>query len=122
MAVILLTGARTPALDSVRSREAASTKAYAVTSVAVVDVEKGQILSDQAVVIVGDRIANVVPQSEVSLPNGIKIIDGKGLYLMPGLVDAHVHYFDQETFGRLLVANRADLDQLLSEVKDLCQS
>jgi imidazolonepropionase-like amidohydrolase len=33
------------------------------------------------------------------------VIDGQGLYLMPGLVDAHVHYFDPAIFGRLMIAN-----------------
>ncbi|RPJ43797.1 MAG: hypothetical protein EHM21_11025 [Chloroflexi bacterium] len=32
-------------------------------------------------------------------------MDGAGLFLMPGLIDAHVHYFDPDGFGQLLVAN-----------------
>jgi len=103
--LILLAAILTVSLDRGRGLESVIADTYVVSHVAVVDVEKGQIHPDQAVVITGERIVKVVPQSEASTPDGGKLIDGKGLYAMPGLVDAHVHYFDQETFGRLLVAN-----------------
>jgi len=78
---------------------------YAITSVAIVDVENGTVLPDQTVLIAGDRIEKIGPRSEVSVPQGSRSIDGRGLYLMPGLVDAHVHYFDPPVFGRLMIAN-----------------
>ena len=78
---------------------------YAITSVAIVDVEHGTVVPDQTVVVVGDRIEKVGPQSDVPIPSGLRSIDGRGLYLMPGLVDAHVHYYDPPVFGRLLLAN-----------------
>ena len=78
---------------------------YAITSVAIVDVESGTVLPEQTVLVVGDRIEKVGPRSEVSVPQGSRSIDGRGLYLMPGLVDAHVHYFDPPVFGPLLIAN-----------------
>jgi imidazolonepropionase-like amidohydrolase len=54
---------------------------------------------------VGERIDQIGVQEKIKIPQGAKIIEGGGLYLMPGLVDAHVHYFDAPTFGRLLIAN-----------------
>ena len=78
---------------------------YAITSVAIVDVENGTVLPDQTVLVAGDQIEKVGPRSEVSVPQGSRSIDGRGLYLMPGLVDAHVHYFDPPVFGRLMIAN-----------------
>jgi imidazolonepropionase-like amidohydrolase len=79
--------------------------AYAITGVAVVDVEQGSILPDQTVIIEGELIRTIGPRAELAVPDGAHVIDGRGLYLMPGLVDAHVHYFDQEVFGRVLIAN-----------------
>jgi imidazolonepropionase-like amidohydrolase len=79
--------------------------AYAITGVAVVDVEQGSILPDQTVIIEDDLIRTVGLRTEVTVPDGTHMIDGRGLYLMPGLVDAHVHYFDPEVFGRVLIAN-----------------
>jgi imidazolonepropionase-like amidohydrolase len=78
---------------------------YAITDVAVVDVEAGTVRPDQTVIVAGDRIERVGPESDVSVPSHARRIDGRGLYLMPGLVDAHVHYYDPPVFGRLLIAN-----------------
>jgi imidazolonepropionase-like amidohydrolase len=83
----------------------APSNAYAITGVAVVDVEQGSILPDQTVIIEGELIRTVGPHGEVAVPDGARVIDGRGLYLMPGLVDAHVHYFDQKVFGRVMIAN-----------------
>jgi imidazolonepropionase-like amidohydrolase len=78
---------------------------YTITGVAVVDVEKGIVLPDQTVIIEDSLIRAVGPQSELSAPQGARVIEGRGLYLMPGLVDAHVHYFDPAVFGRVMIAN-----------------
>ncbi len=82
-----------------------SVDSYAITNVAVVDVEQGTILPDQTVIIEGELIRSVDSRAEVAMPDGAHVIDGQGLYLMPGLVDTHVHYFDPEVFGRVLIAN-----------------
>jgi imidazolonepropionase-like amidohydrolase len=78
---------------------------YAITDVAVVDVERGAVIPDQTVIIEGESIQAVGPRAEVAVPTGARMIDGRGLYLMPGLVDAHVHYSDPEIFGRVLMAD-----------------
>jgi imidazolonepropionase-like amidohydrolase len=87
------------------AQEPVVTTSYTITGVAVVDVEKGIVLPDQTVIIMGEHIQAVVPQAELSAPEGSHVIDGRGLYVMPGLVDAHVHYFDPEVFGRVMIAN-----------------
>ncbi len=47
-----------------------------------------------AVVLVeGDRIRAVGPASEVTIPATAARVDVKGRWLVPGLVDAHVHFF-----------------------------
>ena|SRR5688572_5555027 len=65
----------------------------ALTDVNVVDVEKGQLIKNQVVIIKGDRIEAIIPLS--SKPNLAKyeIIQGNGNYLMPGLIDSHLHLF-----------------------------
>lgn len=78
---------------------------YAITNVAIVDVEKGRAVPGQTVIVVGDRIDQIGEQGRVELLQAAKIINGHGLYLMPGLVDAHVHYLDAPVFGRLMIAN-----------------
>ena len=81
------------------------TTLYAIKDVAVIDVKKGIAIPNQIVIIVNDQITKIGEQVEIDIPRGATIIDGHGLYLMPGLVDAHVHYFDAPVFGRLMIAN-----------------
>jgi imidazolonepropionase-like amidohydrolase len=59
----------------------------------VVDVAGGRILHDHAVLVRGDRIARVGPDTVVSLdvPATATRIDAGGRYLIPGLWDMHVH-------------------------------
>lgn len=78
---------------------------YAITDVTIVDVEKGILIPGQTVLILNDRIDKIGVQGKIQIPKGATTIDGQGLYLMPGLVDAHVHYFDAPVFGRLMIAN-----------------
>ncbi len=63
-----------------------------ITHVTVVDVEKHKLLPDRTVVLNGDRIAEIATSGR-KVPAGAKVIEGKGKFLMPGLVDAHVHFF-----------------------------
>jgi imidazolonepropionase-like amidohydrolase len=77
---------------------------YAITQVSVVDVNNDVVIPATVIVIDG-RIAQIGKNGTVNIPQGATVIDGQGLYLMPGLVDAHVHYFDAPIFGRLMIAN-----------------
>ncbi|MBI5962306.1 MAG: amidohydrolase family protein [Chloroflexi bacterium] len=78
---------------------------YAITDVTVIDVKNGNALPTQTVIVVDDRIDKIGAQGKVDIPKGAKIINSHGLYLIPGLVDAHIHYFDAPVFGRLMIAN-----------------
>jgi hypothetical protein len=93
---------------------------FTIVHVAVVAVEKGAVLPDQTVVIAGERILRVAPDGATELPTTTHSVDGSGLYLMPGLVDAHVHFFDPPVFGRLMLANGVllvrDMGQVTQDV------
>jgi imidazolonepropionase-like amidohydrolase len=78
---------------------------YAITDVAIVDVENSITVPGQTVIVVGDKIHQIGGQGTLDISKDAVSIDGHGLYLMPGLVDAHVHYFDAPVFGRVLIAN-----------------
>jgi imidazolonepropionase-like amidohydrolase len=78
---------------------------YTIVNVTVIDVAEGVAVPGQTVVVVGDRIERMGPVAEIELPGGASILDGRGRYLMPGLVDAHVHFLDASTFGPLMIAN-----------------
>ena len=68
-------------------------KQIALTDVIVVDVEKGQLIKNQVVIINGNRIEDIIPlTSKPNLAN-YQVIPGNGNYLMPGLIDSHLHLF-----------------------------
>jgi imidazolonepropionase-like amidohydrolase len=71
----------------------------AIVDVTVIDVAEGVAIPGQTIVVVGDRIERMGPVAEIALPGDASILDGRGLYLMPGLVDAHVHFLDASTFA-----------------------
>jgi imidazolonepropionase-like amidohydrolase len=45
------------------------------------------------IVIAGDKIELAGAGITLELPQGAKIIDGRGKWVIPGLVDSHVHFF-----------------------------
>jgi len=49
--------------------------------------------ADTTIVIEDNRIASIAPVKEAVVPNGATVIDARGKYVVPGLVDAHVHFF-----------------------------
>jgi imidazolonepropionase-like amidohydrolase len=53
----------------------------------------GTVLSDAVVLVQGDRIARVGPAAEISVPEGVPVVGGPEKWIVPGLIDAHVHFF-----------------------------
>ncbi|MBN2313318.1 MAG: amidohydrolase family protein [Sedimentisphaerales bacterium] len=82
-----------------------SADSYVIIDVNVIDVEKGIVVAGRTVTISNGRIEKIDTQAKPDIMERTKIINGRGLYLMPGLTDAHVHYLDAPIFGRLMIAN-----------------
>jgi imidazolonepropionase-like amidohydrolase len=66
----------------------------AVIDVTVIPMDSERHLLHQTVVIRDGLIAELGPSGAVEVPAGAERIDGTGLYLMPGLIDSHVHLRD----------------------------
>lgn len=64
-----------------------------IKNVNVLDVENKKILSGYNVVALDGRIVSIDKGRMYKLPEGTQVIDGSGKYLVPGLTDAHVHFF-----------------------------
>jgi len=71
---------------------AARAEGLAIVGATVVDGAAAPI-ADAVVLINGDRIQAVGSRAQVALPKGITIVDGRGKWVAPGLIDAHVHFF-----------------------------
>ena len=63
-----------------------------ITNVTVADVEKQTLLPNRTVVITNDQITAVVSK-KIKIPGDATVIDGSGKFLLPGLTDAHIHFF-----------------------------
>jgi imidazolonepropionase-like amidohydrolase len=72
---------------------------------------------DRTVVLAGDRIAAVGPSASTSPPAGARVIDGRGRWLIPGLIDSHVHFFQSgNPFTRPDAADFTDVVPYAEEV------
>lgn len=67
----------------------------------IIDVEKGETFIG-AIEIEGNKIKRVIKQSDLQ-PEGIKTLDAKGKYIIPGLIDMHCHI--NELFAPHFVAS-----------------
>jgi imidazolonepropionase-like amidohydrolase len=51
------------------------------------------VAPNSTVLINGNRIQRIGPAASTAVPKGATRIDGKGKWVVPGLIDAHVHFF-----------------------------
>jgi|KBSSwiStaDraftv2_1062776.scaffolds.fasta_scaffold03617_7 tetratricopeptide (TPR) repeat protein len=62
----------------------------------VVPMDSERLLPDQTVVVSGSRILTLGPSPSTPVPPAAHRIDARGLFLMPGLADMHVHVYVPE--------------------------
>ncbi len=84
MAVALMAAARLAA----QSAGAAAPDRIALVNAQVVNVVTGAVLDGQTLVLAGGRIESV---GTTAPPSGVRVIDLHHRWVMPGLIDAHVH-------------------------------
>ncbi len=58
------------------------------------DSKSGRTLTKQVVLISGERITEVGPEAQVKIPAGANVIDLGNSTVLPGLIDAHTHMFN----------------------------
>ncbi|MGB7209721.1 MAG: amidohydrolase family protein [Pyrinomonadaceae bacterium] len=69
----------------------ASGQVTAFVNVNVVPMDRERVVADQTVIVRGGVIAEIGDVAKVKVPNDAITVDGKGKYLIPGLVDMHTH-------------------------------
>ena len=87
----LLRAGRTPAADD----------ALVIANVSVFDARTMQHRRGQSVLVRGDRITAIGPAARFAVPEGAQVIDGTGKYLIPGLIDVHMHMTEMLRFAGL---------------------
>lgn len=71
---------------------AAAATARAITGVNVVNLDGGPPLRDAVVIVTGDRITAVGSRGSVAIPQGAEELQLQGKWLLPGLMNMHVHF------------------------------
>ena len=59
----------------------------------LLDVRAGKLLTDQVIVIRGEKIERVAGAAQVQIPAGATVVDLSRATVLPGLIDAHTHIF-----------------------------
>jgi len=67
-----------------------TTSTLVIRNVTLIDGTGRPAVHNATVVVEGARITQVTPQA-VTTPAGAQVIDGSGKFLIPGLIDVHVH-------------------------------
>jgi imidazolonepropionase-like amidohydrolase len=91
------------------------------------DSKSGQMLTRQVVLISGDRITEVGPEGQVKIPAGVQVVDLSRATVLPGLIDAHTHMFNNRgpkgtTEASMLIAvqnAQADLRAGFTAARDM---
>lgn len=77
-------------LASAEAQGTAPPRPIVITHASLIDGERGAFATNATVVIRDGRIAEI-GGSSVAIPTEATVIDARGRYLLPGLIDAHTH-------------------------------
>jgi len=74
-----------------------------------------QVLEDHALLIEGNRIAKIAPKAAIQGPFD-KVIDAKGKVVMPGLINAHMHFYSTLVRGLGKAAPSCNFQEVLENL------
>ena len=106
--------AESPAWDANRmDMQAPPPQGVAVRAGRMFDPKSGTNLTNQVILIKGERIMDVGPADKVQIPAGVPVIDLSRATVLPGLIDRHVHLMqDQRAKRRARLASSDSITRL----------
>jgi len=82
-----------------------SNNLIAIVGATLIDGRGGPVVTDAVVLIRGERIAAVGKRGSVNIPQGAETVDGHGLSMLPGLIDAHFHIDGDDPLPALFLSH-----------------
>ena len=93
-----------PIVSAAQSKQFAS-RPLEIADVTVIDTTGAPAKPGQTVTVEGNRISQVGDAKKVHAPKGAQVINARGLYVIPGLWDMHVHVWETDRTFPLFIAN-----------------
>ncbi len=81
-------------------------------NITIIDGLGNEAKNRQDVLVEGGRIARIAPGGSIQVVDGTKVIDGKDLTVLPGLIDLHIHMSGADRFASALTQDT----RLISDV------
>jgi imidazolonepropionase-like amidohydrolase len=114
-------------IDDAAIQCTAPARTVAIRAGRLFDSNAGKLLTDQVIVLQGERITAVGPSAQTPIPSGAQVIDLHAATVLPGLIDAHTHMFNEPKPGMsrelsALIATQntqADLRAGFTSVRDM---
>ncbi|WP_321515777.1 amidohydrolase family protein [Marinifilum fragile] len=99
---------------NVRAEEKVNKTLY-VQNAYIINMLKNHPIQKGSVLIVDGRIKDVIYQDRNKIPKNAEVIDATGKYLLPGLVDAHVHVTtgQHKNFAENMIYSKNLLEKML---------
>jgi len=72
----------------------------AIKAGSLFDSNSATLLTNQVVLIEGDRITDVGPADRIKIPDGAQVLDFSKATVLPGLIDVHTHMFPTRIDGK----------------------
>jgi imidazolonepropionase-like amidohydrolase len=114
IAAVPLAAQRPSLSTAVKQFVTLDTSVFAIKGVRVIDGTGAPSKADQTIIVREGKIAEVGDASRITIPAGVKTIDGAGKSVLPGMVMVHEHFFYPtgpgvygnlaESFSRLYLA------------------
>jgi imidazolonepropionase-like amidohydrolase len=114
-------------IDGAANKCAEAARTVAIKAGRLFDAKGARMLTNQVVLLQGERIVEVGPAASVKIPAGADVIDLSNATVLPGMIDAHTHMFNpprpgmtREMSTLIAIQNtQADLNAGFTAVRDM---
>lgn len=77
----------------------------AITGARIIDGNGGAPIENGTVVVINGKIADVGAKEKIRVPQGASVVDGTGMSLLPGFIDAHFHIDGENDLPGMFLQN-----------------